>query len=268
MNRSHVLMVCSVLVAATAAEWTAGTRAEAQAQAPSPAVVAAPLPQAEEILKKYRVAIGGEQAIRKHTARSVKGTFEIPAQGMKGDLSIIAAAPDMIRVVVTLPGLGELQRGYDGKLGWSIDPAIGPRLLEGSELAEFRHSADFYDDLHEPKKFKSITVVGRTAFEGQECYELKLVKDSGFEYTEFFSVATGLIVGGKLNASSQMGSVPVTSVAADYKSFGGVLVPTITRQRMMGLEQLTTVLSVTFDPIDPKAFELPPAIAALAAQKK
>ena len=198
----------------------------------------------------------------------MKGTFEIPAQGMKGDLSIIAAAPDMIRVVVTLPGLGELQRGYDGKLGWSIDPAIGPRLLEGSELAEFRHSADFYDDLHEPKKFKSITVVGRTTFEGQECYELKLVKDSGFEYTEFFSVATGLIVGGKLNASSQMGSVPVTSVAADYKSFGGVLVPTVTRQRMMGLEQLTTILSVTFDPIDPKAFELPPAIAALAAQKK
>ena len=220
------------------------------------------------MLKKYRVAIGGEEAIRKHTTRSVKGTFEIPAQGMKGDLSIMAAAPDMIRVMVTLPGLGELQRGYDGKLGWSIDPAIGPRLLEGSELAEFKHSADFYDDLHDPKKFKSITVVGKTVFEGQDCYELKLVKESGFEYTEFFSVATGLIVGGKLNASSQMGSVPVTSAVSEYKAFGGVLVPTITRQRMMGLEQLTTVISVSFDPIDPKAFELPPAIAALAAQKK
>ena len=220
------------------------------------------------MLKKYRVAIGGEEAIKKHTARSVKGTFEIPAQGMKGDLSIMAAAPDMIRVMVTLPGLGELQRGYDGKLGWSIDPAIGPRLLEGNELAEFKHSADFYDDLHDPKKFKSITVVGKTMFEGQECYELKLVKESGFEYTEFFSVASGLIVGGKLNASSQMGSVPVTSIVSDYKAFGGVLVPTVTRQRMMGLEQLTTVISVSFDPIDPKAFELPPAIAALAAQKK
>jgi hypothetical protein len=28
------------------------------------------------------------------------------------------------------------------------------------------------------------------------------------------------------------------------------------------------VISVAFDPIDPKAFELPPPIAALAAQKK
>ncbi len=264
MTRARLLIVCGGLVAAL----VAGRVVSVRAQAPAPPAVSPALPSADEVLKKYRVALGGEEAIRKHTTRSVKGTFEIPAQGMKGDLSIMAAAPDMIRVMVTLPGLGELQRGYDGKLGWSIDPAIGPRLLEGSELAEFKHSADFYDDLHDPKKFKSITVVGKTVFEGQDCYELKLVKETGFEYTEFFSVASGLIVGGKLNASSQMGSVPVTSAVSDYKAFGGVLVPTITRQRMMGLEQLTTVISVSFDPIDPKAFELPPAIAALAAQKK
>ncbi len=260
---------CRVLAAALVAGGSVGLHAQAQAPAPAPAAPAhAALPSADEVLKRYRTAIGGEEALKKHTARSVKGTFEIPAQGMKGDLTIVASAPDKIHVMVTLPGLGELQRGYDGAIGWSIDPAIGPRLLEGNELAEFKHSADFYDDLHDPKKFKSITVVGKATFEGQECFELKLVKDSGFEYTEFFSVATGLIAGAKLNASSQMGSVPVTSIVSDYKAFGGVLVPTVTRQKMMGLEQLTTVLSVSFDPVDPKAFVLPAAIAALAAQKK
>jgi hypothetical protein len=241
----------------------------ASAQAPAPASqAAAALPSAEQILQRYRDAIGGEEAIRKHTARSVKGTFEIPAQGIKGDLTLFAAAPNLIRVVVTLPGLGELQRGFDGTLGWSIDPAIGPRLLKGRELDEFRHSADFYDELHEPEKFKSITVVGQTTFDGQQVYELKLVRDSGFEYTEYFSVDTGLIVGGKLNASSQMGQMPMTSVIAEYKEFGGMLLPTVTRQRMMGLEQVMTVASVSFDPVDPKMFELPPAIASLAAQKK
>ena len=268
------LFVISGCVAAALVGGRLPLRAQTPAPAPvPPPAVSAPqvapaLPPAEEVLKKYRAAIGGEEAIRKYTARSVKGTFEIPAQGMKGDLSIMAAAPDLIRVIVTLPGLGELQRGYNGKLGWSIDPAIGPRLLEGSELAEFKHSAEFYEDLHEPAKFKSIKLVGKTLFEGQDCYELRLVRDSGFEYTEYFSVATGLLVGGKLNASSQMGSVPVTSVVADYQAFGGVLMPKVTRQRMMGLEQVTTIVSVTFDPIDPKNFELPPTIAALAAQKK
>ena len=272
MTPGRLFVISGCVAMALVAGGSVPVLGQTPAPAPAPAAAAPPvapaLPPADEVLKKFRAAIGGEEAIRKYTARSVKGTFEIPAQGMKGDLSIMAAAPDLIRVLVTLPGLGELQRGYNGKFGWSIDPAIGPRLLEGSELAEFKHSAEFYEDLHEPAKFKSIKVVAKTLFEGQDCYEVKLVRDSGFEYTEFFSVATGLLVGGKLNASSQMGSVPVTSVVTDYKPFGGVLMPRVTRQRMMGLEQVTTIISVTFDPIAPQTFDLPPAIAALAAQKK
>jgi hypothetical protein len=238
---------------------------------PAPAAQAAPaaaLPSSDEILKRYRDALGGEAAIRKHTARRFKGTFEIPAQGMKGDLEVTAMAPDLMTVVVTLPGLGELRRGYDGKVAWSIDPAIGPRLLEGREADEFKHSADFYDDLHEPSKFTSITVVGKVPFEGQEAYEVKLVRGSGFEYTEYFSVDTGLIIGGKLKASSQMGEVPVTTSSGEYKAFDGVLVPTVTKQRMMGLEQVVTVTSVSFEPVDAAEFALPPAIAALVGQQK
>ena len=62
--------------------------------------------------------------------------------------------------------------------------------------------------------------------------------------------------------------IPVVQVVSDYKSFGGVLTPTVTRQRMMGLESEMTITSITFDPVDPKAFDLPPAIAALARQQK
>ena len=46
------------------------------------------------------------------------------------------------------------------------------------------------------------------------------------------------------------------------------MTPTVTRQRMMGLESEMTISSMTFDPVDPKAFDLPPAIAALAKQQK
>lgn len=256
---------------------SAGAAGAQPAPAPPPIQAAPPaeqaptppgLPTAEAILQKYRDAIGGEAAIRKHTSRRFKGTFAIPAQGMKGDLTVTAMAPNLMTVVVTLPGLGELRRGFDGKVAWSVDPAIGPRLLEGREANEFKHSADFYDDLHEASKFKSITVVGKGPFEGQECYEVKLVRDSGFEYTEYFSVATGLIVGGKLKASSQMGEVPVTTVSGEYKAFDGVLVPTVTKQKMMGLEQVVTIASVSFDPVDPSEFALPPAIQSLVGQQK
>jgi hypothetical protein len=240
------------------------------AQAPAPAaapVTKAALPPAAEILKHYRTAIGGEAAIKRHTSRTMKGTFAITAQGMKGDLRIVAAAPDRMRLSVSLQGLGELERGYDGHVGWSVDPAVGPRLLQGKELDELKHSADFYDDLHDPAKFESITVLSRGPFEGQDCYAVKLVRLSGFEYTEYFNVSTGLIAGVKMDATSQMGTVPVTTVVTEYKPFGGVLAPTVSRQKMMGLESVTTIDSVTFDPLPADAFALPPAIAALIKQQ-
>jgi hypothetical protein len=270
MSRSvRVRLLLAAALAAVPAAMPAALRAQAAPTAPKPAAApSAPLPAAEEILKHYRTAIGGEAAIRKHTSRVVAGSFEILAQGMKGNLKITAAAPDRLRLTISLPGVGDLERGYDGRIGWSLDPAIGPRLLDGKELDELKYSADFYDEIHDPKSYSSITLVGQNVFEGADCYEVKLVRTTGFEYTEFFNVKTGLLAGTKMSATSQMGSIPVVQVVSDYKSFGGVLTPTVTRQRMMGLESEMTISSITYDPVDPKAFDLPPAIAALASQQK
>ena len=244
----------------------------AQAQAPAAAATAAPkaaaLPSAAEVLQRYRAAIGGDAAMKKHTARTETGSFEISGQGMKGDLKVVAQAPDKMRQWITLPGLGNLEQGYDGNIGWSIDPAVGPRLLEGKELDQLKYAADFYQDLHDTAKYSSMTVVSRGPFEGEDCYEVKLVRTSGFEITEFFSTKTGLMAGVKMNATMQMGSVPVTTTLAEYKLFGGVLTATMSRQKMMGLESVITINSVSFDPVDPKAFDLPPQIAALVRQQK
>lgn len=247
-----------------------GSRPAAQAAAPAsaPVVTAAALPDAAVVLKNYRTAIGGEAAIKKHTARIVMGHFELPAQGMKGELKIVAAAPDRMKLTITLPGMGNLERGYDGTVGYSLDPAVGPRILDGPELEELKYSADFYDDLRDPTKYASAVVVSQGPFEGEDCYEVKLVRKSGFAYHEFFSVKTGLLTGVKMNVTSQMGTVPVTTVHSDYKTFGGVMTPTVTRQKMMGLESVTTIDAMTFEPVDAKAFALPDAIAALAAQTK
>jgi zinc protease len=245
-----------------------GSRPAAQASATAPSVAAAVLPDAAAVLKKYRTAIGGEAAIKKHTARTVIGHFELPAQGMKGELKIVAAAPDRMKLTITLPGMGNLERGYDGKVGYSLDPAVGPRILDGPELEELKYSADFYDDLRDPSKYAQAIVVSQGPFEGEDCYEVKLVRKSGFTYHEFFSVKTGLLTGVKMNVTSQMGTVPVTTVHSEYKAFGGVMTPTVTRQKMMGLESVTTIDAMTFEPVDARAFALPAAIAALAAQTK
>ena len=268
-DRAIARLTGSALVAAVVALSPVRAVAQVAATAPKPATpgATAALPSAEEVLKRYRTAIGGESAIKRHTSRTIAGTFEIMGQNMKGDLEITETAPDHLHLVIVLPGLGNLERGYDGHIGWSIDPSVGPRLLEGCELDELKHSAEFYDDMHDMSTYSSIKVVSQGPFEGEDSYEVRLVKKTGFEYTEFFSVKTSLLAGIKMVACSQMGSIPVTTVIGEYKGFGGVLTPTVTRQRMMGLESTMTITSITFDPVDPKSFDLPGPIAVLVKQQ-
>ena len=222
------------------------------------------LPPLEKILARYREEIGGTVAIRKHKSRRFTGKFELPAQGIGGPVEVLAAAPDRMILRVTLGALGTLERGFDGTTGWSVDPAVGPRLLSGPELDELKHSADYYFELQDPVNYSSMTLLERTNFEGKDSYAVKLVRKSGFELTEYFDVTSGLLNGFQLTTTSMMGKVPGTAVLDGYKTFDGLLVPMVTRQKAMGIESVITFQNVEFDTVPENAFAVPPQIATLA----
>jgi len=259
-------LVTTFLVAMTAAAHapTSPAQAPAAQAAPASAPSRKPLPAAGDLFAKYRLAIGGEAAIRKYTTRRTTGRFELPAQGIGGVFELLAAAPDRMRIRIDLGGLGTMQRGYDGTTGWALDPAVGPRVITGAELDEMRHSADFYYDLHDPKTFKSATVVERAPFEGRECYTVKIIRPSGFEVLEYYDVITGLIDGFRMSSTSSMGTVPsVVTVLEEYKPYGGVQTATRARQRAMGIESVMVVTAVDYTPLPASAFDLPAEIRAL-----
>jgi hypothetical protein len=52
-------------------------------------------------------------------------------------------------------------------------------------------------------------------------------------------------------------------VFSDYKEFGGLLVAGKTAIHTQGLEIEVTVESVTYDDVDPSAFDLPDSIKSL-----
>ena len=188
--RTRSVVGAAIGLVVTLALGEAWVAAQAPAAAPreapktaAPKKVAA-LSPLEKILARYLEEIGGAAAIQKHKSRKFTGRFELPAQGIGGPVEVLAAAPDRIILRVTLGALGTLERGFDGQVGWSIDPAIGPRLLNGPELDELRHSADYYFELHDPASYSSMSLLERTAFEGKDSYAVKLVRKSGFELTE------------------------------------------------------------------------------------
>ncbi len=228
-----------------------------------PASPPAKLPPARQIIDRYVQAIGGREAVVRHTSSHTFQTLSAPASGQTGQIESFAAAPNRRVVHIRIADLGEQVVGFDGTHGWSIDPSSGPRLVEGKELVSAREGADFMEPLHNPAKFKSIETVELTDFEGRPCYKLKLVRTNGDEYYEFFDVKTGLLAGTILTEETAMGAIESTNVVSDYKSFDGWLIPTTIIARAMQQEFRVTVDSVQFDNVPPSTFEPPEAIKTL-----
>jgi hypothetical protein len=233
--------------------------------APKPSTAAdSTLPSAREIIDRHIKAIGGREAVLSHKSTHQTGTFSVPASGMVGTIETFGATdPDRMMVRLTIPGLGEMLNGYDGSHGWAVTPMTGPMLQQGKELDQTKLDADFYAELHDPKRYRSMKTVEKTTFEGRPCYKVSLARIDGNEDFEFYDVQTGLRAGAINTRESPMGTVTTTNIESDYKKFGNILQATSLVQKMMGVEQKLTLTSVEYDTVQPAVFELPAPIKAL-----
>ena len=231
----------------------------AQAAA-DPAAKDSNLPTAKEIIAKHVEAVGGRDAMLKQTVMRGTGKFEITGQGAAGDFEFLRTKPNKQVVRITIPAMGPITIGYDGRNGWIDMPGIGANLLEGKMLDQSRDEADFYNQLHDEKNFKSMETVGRAPFEGQDCYQVKLIWNSRREINEFYDAKTGLQASQRSTQETPQGSVSVTSRMSEYKKFGDLLFATKINQKMGDVEQVITINNFSYDPIPEKEFELPASL--------
>jgi hypothetical protein len=221
------------------------------------------LPNARDLVDRHVAAIGGEAAFKALKSLRLRGRFEITGQSISAEFEQLAARPDRLLLRADIPGVGHTEQGYDGKVGWSIDPQAGPKLLKGRELDETIADADFDGPLHVPERIKELTTTARTQFDGRDAYKVKVVLRSGVEQDEYFDAETGFEIGWEANRETQLGVLPTTAILRDYKKFGPVMQPTTLVQKMLFLEQVLHVASVEYDNVPPDTFTLPPSIRAL-----
>ena len=222
-----------------------------------------PLPSAKEVLDRYAEAIGGKDVFKKNQSQHGKGTVEMKAQGITGKMEAFAARPNKLLMKMTIPGAGEFNTGFDGKVAWMSTALTGAMLLEGKMRDQVAAEADFDHALHPAEDYKVTEVLGVEEFNGEPCYKLKLVHETGFESTEFFSVKTGLQRGMIATQESPLGPVTTTTLITDYKQFGGILMASRISQKMAGVETIVTMNEMEFNTVDPAVFELPQEVKTL-----
>ncbi|MCC6677052.1 MAG: hypothetical protein IT436_07905 [Phycisphaerales bacterium] len=218
------------------------------------------IPTAQEIVARYIKAIGGEDALRKHTSRTDKGTMNMGA--ISGSMTVYSAAPNKRVGIFATEQMGTINQGYNGEKGWEMGPQ-GNRLLEGDALADRARTSDFYQQLNLLTNHE-VRVVGAESFGGKPAYRLGLKhKDNkaGPEQFMIFDAASGLLVGRITERQTAAGPVKLETTIADYKEFGGILTPTRVTTLAMGQEQVMTIESVEFDNVPDSAFDVPRELA-------
>jgi len=221
------------------------------------------LPKATDIIARYMKEVGGADRINSFTSRHESGTVELSGQGLTGTFDIYTATPSKFLLKITLGPIGTIQSGYDGKVGWSLNPFQGPQLMEGKQLTQLQDQADFYPTYTVGEKYTTIETVERTTYEGEESYKVRLVSKAGFETMEYFSVKTGLLVGTTSTAETEAGSLPVSTFVSDYKKFDGLLVPTKTVQKAASQQLVFTITAIEHNSVKSETFDLPAEVKAL-----
>ena len=221
------------------------------------------LPSARELVDRFVKATGGTAAFKSISSMRARGTFTVTGQQHSGEVEMMAARPNKLLTRITITGLGKIEEGFDGKVGWSLDPFRGPALVTGRGLEERADEAWFDAPLHGTEHVKEMTVVGREEMAGRPVYRLKVVTRRGSDQFEFFDADTGLQIGMEATRDTPFGSVPTTTIYRDYQRFGLLTFPAKVIHRVLGQEQVFSFSLYEFNVVPPSTFELPPAIKAL-----
>ena len=234
----------------------------AGAQQAAVAAATASLPPAATLVAKYVEAVNAS-AIMKAPQLTTRGGLAMAAAGLNATFEMVQVAPNMMRMMTTIPGVGSIQVGFDGTTGWSMDPMQGPRILAGKELDELREQSDPKAAGRAPELFSAMQTVADTTMGGEQCYLVKLTWKSGRETFDCYNGTSGLMVGSKSVQQTAMGAIPVTMVYSDYKKFGDFMVPTKMVQSMMGQQQVTTITAVEVAAAPGVVIAMPPEVKAL-----
>jgi outer membrane lipoprotein-sorting protein len=217
-----------------------------------------------EIFSRFVAATGGAAAYAKVKSQETKGTISIPAQGSSGSFVMRYKAPGKVVMSATMPGIGEMGQGYDGKIGWSRDPFSGTRTLQGAELAQIVNELILSNNPGAYNKvFSKIELLKPGKVGKQPALRVKLTPKVGGPQTLYFDPKTYLMLRRDAEVVTAQGSVPAENYFSDYRVVDGVKMPFKTRtvtgmgEQQMQISQVKNNLS-----LDDKIFSKPASTPA------
>ena len=225
------------------------------AQNPKPASAA--LPDAQQLIAKYRAAIGGKNLDRVQT-RYYKGsaTFYNGSDDPRVFEQVIYLNGEQARVEVS--GKQGLQTSiFDGRRGWVTSPKES-HPMNDEELGGLRNRVLRVLQLDYLPQFTQAATKRAEEVRGHQCWVVELTGENNRVETVWFDQQSGLLVQRRGAVPTAFGNAPEETWFEDYKDFGGVKLPmtVISAGVNNGIVRQFEEIELNL-PIDPKRFAPP-----------
>jgi len=224
--------------------------------APAPtASTAGTAPTADQIVDAYVSALGGADAMRKITSRTMTG--KILVAGNESTIELLTKAPSK-RVSISHMGAGGSYTAFDGTAGWLGSTGRPAREMSPAESWASSLDAEFYLGLRLKEIFPQLRRGRPEDVGGAQCETLNASAPGHPPVRLYFDKQSGLLVRMVRYADTPMGRMPTQIDYADYRAVDGVKVPfrwTLSRPNGRFTIQLAEVKANV--PIDDDKFAKP-----------
>lgn len=201
------------------------TPANAAAEAPN-------LPTADAVLAKYVEALGGEQALRKITSKTITGTRETAGRNSQTDVASVEGtfeeydkAPNLHAMFAHTPNGQTTATGFDGTSAWTQNANGVVSEANGTALARAKRAADFYEPLDLKQEYSRLMVRGINKVGDRDAYLVIGVPDGDAPERLYFDTQTGLLLRRVTTLQNMVIATPTQTDYLDYRDANGVKYP-------------------------------------------
>ena len=212
---------------------------------------------AQQVLDRMAQAMGLANAAKIRTVQ-MTGTISYPAQGIQGRYEALYKAPNKTLIKLNIQGLGEVQQGYDGKVGWEKNPMTGLRELQGAELAQMRQSAQMGASNDLRKTLRNPKLAGQEKVGNRNAFVITAQTTAGVPIKVYIDAQRYLPLRMDMEAATPQGKLNIATFLEDYRRVDGIMYPFTTRQSTAGIEAVVKTERIRHNvPIDDAIFRKP-----------
>lgn len=183
------------------------------------------LPDARALVERHLEAAYGKDGLNDKPSMTYAGKLVIESFDVNAPVVMKTESPDKRLFKTELMGQ-EVVRSCVGGQCWvrEFDKPLEP--LGGETLAFMREIADFHRLENLDRYYQHMQTTGLKEFNGEQAYEVTLVRDSGIRDKWYFDKDSGLWLGGTWHLPKEMGGTQVTQYFGEYREFNGTQVAT------------------------------------------